>query len=255
MVWNSRTKRILTISALVIVFFVAIGFSGKRHHDKTINEVIVKIENQEDNYFIDNLEIISLLNADNTDYVLGLRLGQLDLKELENRVLQHPFVKDVEVFKDLKGNLMVDVYQTKPIARVINPDGEDHYVSVDGDILPVSNKFTARVPLVQLADQSLLDTTLIATEEGQKVFEFIEYVQSDEFWSAQVAHISVDQNMEVSILPQVTKQIVEFGPIEDIDEKFKKLKIFYKKILPGKGWNYYETVSLKYKDQIVAKKP
>ncbi|MCR9250562.1 MAG: cell division protein FtsQ, partial [bacterium] len=124
-----------------------------------------------------------------------------------------------------------------------------------GDILPVSNKFTARVPLVQLADQSLLDTTLIATEEGQKVFEFIEYVQSDEFWSAQVAHISVDENMEVSILPQVTKQIVEFGPIEDIDEKFKKLKIFYKKILPGKGWNYYETVSLKYKDQIVAKKP
>ncbi len=255
MVWNPKMKRILGISGLVILFMISIGFSSKKQNNRSINEVVVKIENQEDNYFIDNLEIVSLLNADNTDYVLGLKLNQLDLKELERRVMQHPFVRDVEVFRDLKGNLMVEVYQTKPIARVINPDGPDHYISDEGKILPVSPKFTARVPLIKLQNQTVIDTALTATEDGQKLFELLGFIQKDQFWSAQVAQIAVDGDMEVTIYPQVTKQTVEFGAIDDIDEKFKKLKIFYKKILPTKGWNYYETVSLKYKDQIVAKKP
>ena len=30
--------------------------------------------------------------------------------------------------------------------------------------------------------------------------------------------------------------------------------LFYKVILPTKGWNYYESVNLKYKNQIVCDK-
>ncbi len=248
-------KHIAKIGAIIVVFFVAIGFSGKKQRQRQINDVIVKIENQEDNYFIDNLEIIELINAENTDYVLGLRLDQLDLKQLEQRVLSHPFVKDVEVFKDLKGNLMVNVFQTKPIARVFSPKGENHYISDNGNVLPVSNRFTARVPLIQLENAKILDQPLTETEDGFELFEFINYVNNDEFWSAQVAHILVNKKNEITFLPQVTKQTVEFGAIEDIDAKFKRLETFYKKILPVKGWNYYEKVSLKYKDQIVAEKP
>ena len=36
--------------------------------------------------------------------------------------------------------------------------------------------------------------------------------------------------------------------------KFKKLELFYKNILPTKGWNYYESVNLKFKNQIVCTK-
>ena len=38
---------------------------------------------------------------------------------------------------------------------------------------------------------------------------------------------------------------------EDYVDKLKRLKIFYKQILPSKGWNSYEKVSVKYKNQIV----
>jgi len=54
------------------------------------------------------------------------------------------------------------------------------------------------------------------------------------------------------LYPQVTKQMVEFGKPEDIEVKFKKLRIFYTEILPKKGWNRYEKVNLKYRDQIIA---
>ena len=56
---------------------------------------------------------------------------------------------------------------------------------------------------------------------------------------------------EVELYPQVTKQKIEFGKPKDFEEKFSKLMTFYKEILPSKGWNYYERVNVKFKDQII----
>jgi cell division protein FtsQ len=50
---------------------------------------------------------------------------------------------------------------------------------------------------------------------------------------------------------QVGKQVIEFGEAKDIEEKFKKINLFYEEILPAKGWNTYSRVNVKYKGQIV----
>ena len=56
------------------------------------------------------------------------------------------------------------------------------------------------------------------------------------------------------MIPQITKQKIYFGNTNDMEIKFKKLELFYKNILPTKGWNYYESVNLKFKNQIVCNK-
>ena len=76
-------------------------------------------------------------------------------------------------------------------------------------------------------------------------------IDEDEFWRAQIAGVIVEKDGDIRMLPQVTKQNVHFGQPEDLDEKFMKLKVFYKEILPNKGWNTYQTVNLKFKNQIV----
>jgi cell division protein FtsQ len=45
---------------------------------------------------------------------------------------------------------------------------------------------------------------------------------------------------------------VQFGKPEDFESKFTKLMIFYKEILPQRGWTRYERVNLEYDGQIVA---
>lgn len=246
-------KPLISGMALILFLFISIGFSGKKQNKKHINEVIVKIVNQENNYFIDNLEILDLINAENTDYVLGLRIEQLNLKELENRVKKHPFVKEVEIFKDLKGNLLVDVIQTRPIARVYDPKGADYYIGEQGQILPVTVKHTARVPLIEMKDKKILkEKNLMTTENGQKLFKMMTFIDQNKFWNAQIAHLFIDKNFEASLLTQVSKQVVEFGTMTELDKKFKKLKVFYQTILPGEGWNNYDSVSIKYTKQIVA---
>jgi cell division protein FtsQ len=42
--------------------------------------------------------------------------------------------------------------------------------------------------------------------------------------------------------------------LEYFDHQVEKLKLFYTKALPQKGWEKYQMISLKYENQIVASK-
>jgi cell division protein FtsQ len=64
--------------------------------------------------------------------------------------------------------------------------------------------------------------------------------------------MDINHSGKINIYPQITGQIVEFGKPENIEVKFKKLKIFYKEILPQRGWTRYERVNLEYEGQVVA---
>jgi cell division protein FtsQ len=64
--------------------------------------------------------------------------------------------------------------------------------------------------------------------------------------------LDIDRSGRIDIFPQVTGQRVEFGKPENIEMKFKKLMIFYKEILPARGWTRYERVNLEYEGQVIA---
>lgn len=230
---------------------VIIGFASTRNGGKPVNNVLVTIEDQNGDFFTDQLEVLDLLNAEGTDYVLGLAVSQLNLKSLERRVEAHPFVKDAQVFRDVKGNLLVKVHQAQPIARVFGPGGDHRYIDAEGQLLPTITRHTARVPVVELEREFSWGQNITETDYGVKVLNLLKYIEKDEFWRAQIAGLVIRRDGEVTLLPQVTKQDIKFGMPEDFDQKFRKLKIFYEEILPNKGWNTYSLVNLKFKNQIV----
>lgn len=241
----------MTISISCTLMLGLISFSGVKHSRRVIHDVLIDIEQEKGNYFIDRAEVLGLLNAQNTDYVLGSRIGDIDLKLLERRVEAHAFVADAQIFHDLKGNLVVEVMQARPIARIYDPYGSDKYIDDRGLVLPVNGKHTARVPLVEIEKKIDLKEDITASAEGADLFELLRFIDADEFWKAQIAHLVFEGSGEVTMLPQITKQKILFGKPSDLVEKFKKLEVFYKEILPNKGWNTYSLVNLKFKDQIV----
>lgn len=244
-------KTILALSVAGFILLVTIGFAVMKNDSKPVNDVIVHILEQDGEYFTDQLEVINLMNASNTDYVLGSSVGSLDLKMLEERVESNPFVKDAQIFRDLKGNLIVNVTQAKPIARIFKRNGQDLYIDAQGNLLPTIAKHTARVPIIELERSFSWEKNLNETEYGEKVLKMLQYINGDEFWRAQIAELVVARDGELTLLPQVSKQEVKFGMPEDVETKFKKLKVFYKEILPNKGWNTYSMVNLKFENQIV----
>ncbi|SNT24217.1 cell division protein FtsQ [Ekhidna lutea] len=248
---KEEKKNILIYSFSGLLLITLITFAGIKNNGREVEEVKVEILDQEGNFFTDHLEVVDLMTDKSTDYVIGVEMGDLDPKVLEERVEANPFVKDAQVYRDLKGNLKVKVEQSKPIARLFIDGQKDRYIDSDGRVLPVNAKHTARVPLMETEFEFMWEKNLKESKYGKQVFDLLTFIEKDEFWRAQIAHIFIRKDGEIDMYPQVTKQVIEFGRPEDLEGKFSKLMTFYKEILPKKGWNTYDRVNLKFENQII----
>ena len=242
--------KIILVSVLMLSL---ISFAGRKQEGEQVQDIIVKLTNQHDNFFIDENDIQMLMSDNGEQVLLGAYYKDINLKEIESRVKSQKFIQKAEIYKDLKGNLLVNAKLRRPFARILEPGMANGYVALDGTILPTSSKYTSRtVVLSGSYMKEMVKNDLTKTEEGQKIYELLQFIYNDKFWKAQIAQIDISKDMYVKLYPQVTKQIVEFGKPEDIEVKFKKLKAFYQKVLPQKGWNTYSRINLEYKDQVIA---
>lgn len=246
-------KRELKISAALAVLFFFIAFSERKQESVAVKDIIIKVENANENQFIDEHDIVDLMQL-STENLKGAALDNLNLKEIEKRIKTNRFVRDAELYSDLKGNLIVKAILRRPIARIVRNDGPDGYIAEDGTVMPVSDKFTTRVVLLSGSFSRLLlqSENLNKSIEGKQLMEMLAIIREDEFWRAQIAQLDIDNHVRVSMFPQVGGQTIEFGKPENLELKFKKLRIFYKEILPQQGWNTYERVNLEYEGQIIA---
>jgi cell division protein FtsQ len=244
-------KYFLTYGLLGILLSALIGFTMIKSADVKMTSVVVDINNETGIYFVDQEEIHALLFDLDSGLSFTTKISDVNFKKIEQSVEQHAFVKRAEAFHDLKGNIGIQVTQAIPIARIFRVGRDDFYIDQEGMLLPINTKYTARVPLIEVEDELPWLSELSENEVGQELLELLNKINSDAFWKAQIAHIYLKSNGEVEMLPQVTKQRILFGSLKDQEDKFEKLMLFYKKILPNKGWNTYSTVNLKYKNQIV----
>ncbi len=249
--WINIWKTIRIVS-LAIVIFGSIGLVEKEYDERVCTSIHVEIDNQFENYFINETDVIDLITDGGERRIVGESFDELKLKEIENELSNTKFIQNAEVFKDLEGNLMININQSRPLARLISNKMSDRYISTKGEILPLSKRYTARVVLIDgaFAENSKL-YDLNHAENGRQLMELLTFIDNHKFWKAQIAQMNIDQKGNIKMFTQVSKQMIEFGNPVDIEEKFKKLEIFYKDILPAKGWNNYSRVSVKFKNQIV----
>lgn len=244
-------KDIFIYSFTGLVVLTLLTFTGLKNAERKVNEVSISIAQEDGIFFTDQSEVMNLLTLDATDFIVGAEVSDLNIRALEARIEKNPFIKDAQVYRDLKGNVQVSVKQSKPIARVLIEGGQDKYIDEDGSVLPVNAKHTARVPLLETTFEFNWNENLKESNYGTKLFELLKYLERDDFWKAQIAQVIVLENGDVELLPQVTKQKVLFGKPETIEAKFDRLMVFYKEILPKKGWNSYRLVNLKFDNQII----
>ena len=64
--------------------------------------------------------------------------------------------------------------------------------------------------------------------------------------------IKVDKSNDIILVPIVRGQVINFGTPDDFKSKFHRLERMYAEVMPVKGWNYYDTISVKWNRQIVA---
>ncbi len=240
------------ITALAVLFFF-IGFTEQQHESIAVSDIVIKIENIRENHFIDEQDIVRLMQLEHEN-LKGAPLNRLNLKEIEKRIKADRFIKDADLYSDVKGNLVVKATLRRPLARIVREDGPDAYIAEDGTLMPTSEKFTARVTLISgpYVRQFIRLENIHKHPDGKELIGMLTTIRNDNFWRAQVAQLDINSKGRIFILPQIGSQTIEFGRAENLNVKLKKLKIFYKEILPQMGWNKYSRISLEYDGQIVA---
>ncbi len=246
-------KKEIRVTAALIGLSFLIAFSERKQAGVVCKDIVVELENINDNHFLDENDVLRLVE-NSGESIKGTGIGRIDLRSIEKKLKYDKHIKEAELYGDLKGNLMVMVEMRRPIARIVQEDGPDAYISEEGVVMGVSDKFSSRVMIVsgRFVKRLLEIGDLRKMEEGQRLLEMIHFINENKFWKAQVAQLDITSQGDITMYPQITGQLVEFGTSEDFEEKFRKLMVFYKEILPEKGWTRYERVNLKYQGQVVA---
>ena len=249
--FNIKKEIQVTVALASVLFLVAFADRNLKHN--TCKDIVITLENVRENHFIDEADVLRMVESVPGE-VRAQQFSIINFREIEERLKTHRNFREVQLFNDFKGNLVVNVSLRRPMARLVQEGAPDAYLSEEGLVMPVSDRFSSRVMILSgpMVRQLLLDQDLNKSEYGQHLMELLEYIRKDDFLSKQVAEIELRNDGRMNFLPQIGSQVIEFGKPELMEEKFLKLKVFYKDILPERGWNRYQRVNLEFADQIVA---
>ena len=250
-------KKILTIAAVLsfaALFVVVLTSAIQKQNQLTCKNLQVKIDYDSGLAFLNETEIKERINFLSGENIIGKQLARVDFRTLEKEIEKNPFVDNAEIFVDQQQNIVVDVIQKRPILRILNSDGVGYYISEKNERIPLCDKFTSHLAVaignVEMHQNAKRDSTVQTA-----LYKLIQYVQKDTFLNALVDQIEVKENGEMNVIPKVTGHIIRFGNAEEnMQEKFDRLKIFYKEGLAKVGWGKYKAIDLRYMNQVVCEK-
>ena len=175
--------------------------------------------------------------------VVGKAVSQINIDTIETLLGKSPYVEDTECYFTHDGSLHIRVRQLVPVMRVF--DGNtSYYVNRDGKTMRATPTYHADVPII--------NGHFTRQFPAVKLLPLIEYVERDSALKALVTMYHVVDSNNVFFVPAIAGHVVNLGPPHDYENKFKKLQLFYHKVMPVRGWETYDTISLKWNYQVVA---
>lgn len=235
-----------------VLLALAIVFAEAKQAGRTCRSVTITMVGRAASPLVDKGALLERLAAHTTISILGAPLQALETRKIENIVNADDFVRAGIAYTNWKGDLSIEILPRRPIARIIYPCHQSQYIDEDGTLLPLSDQYTARVLLVEVAQPLRgVQKNLREHAYGAALLVLLNYIERDLFWRAQIVHMGIDEEGRIVMHTQISKQRVEFGFPEAIEKKLTKLELFYKQIVPYKGWNTYKRVNVEFDNQIV----
>jgi cell division protein FtsQ len=248
-------KRILSavLSVLVAggVLLLLIAAINKKN-SRTCAGFNIQIKAVGGKSFISQKEVFALLTANNTDKLIGKTIASFDLKKKEEMIKKNNWIRDAQVFFDNNEILRVNVMEREPIGRIFTGEGETYYIDSSGSFLPLMDRMPTKVPVFtnfprKKAVQHGADSILI-----KQVIALCTHILNDPFWMAQIEQVNINNDKTFDMVASVGSHLIEFGDGNDIEQKFKRLFIFYKQVMTKTGFEKYGKIDVRYAGQIVA---
>ena len=260
-----RSRKIIIWSVLIGYVVIALVFARSSRKEVVCNGISVTIADDDKYRFVKEKEILKLIERPEKS-IIGSKLSKLDCSNIEQRVYNHPAVKDAEVYTTIYGKLHIRITQRKPIIRISSKNNQSYYIDSEGKPMPISENFSAQTLFANGNIQEALPLSKIKTfttagdtfktASHHIVFELYKlaiFIDNDDFWRNQIQQVFVNDKFEIEIIPTVGSQIILLGNADDLETKFAKLRSMYY-AFNQIGWNKYSFINLKYNNQIICTK-
>jgi cell division protein FtsQ len=259
-------KKVLNIGfkILLLAFLVvSLSFTGSKEKELLCNDLRIEMLDTLNSGFLKKIDIEKIILKEESE-ILGYPLKDINTRKIENRLRSKPYIKSAEIFYDMEGILSVKVIQRTPIIRIITGAGNSYYLDEDGYIFRPRGKFTPHILIANGyfsdGDEIRTSGSLMEIEDSGKFSEWFKalqlarYIENDKFWKAQFVQAYVNSKAEFELIPRVGAHQIILGDVTKLEEKFKKLMTLYTDGLNYEGWNKYEKINLKYKNQVICTK-
>jgi cell division protein FtsQ len=247
-----KVALILTWLGIAAWFVVVMGFVMEKSEEVLCNRIDVILQDTINNRFVTRTDILSIVEFSGLE-TRGYPLSQINTRSLEHLLEENPYVKNAEVSKDVSGKLEVTVEQRVALVRVLPNGSRGYYLDKEGRMLPLSDHFT---PLIMLVT-GYLPGSVSDGQSGDRLsemYQFCNYLSEKPFWNDQVVQIYVNDKGEYELIPRVGAHHILMGSMDQWEKKLRNLELLYEQGLSKYGWNTYQTINLKYTNQVICTK-
>lgn len=232
---------------LVIYLVVSTVCSSSYSRGRLCTGVLITVHDTASLKFVNPQELAKEL-GDLPHRALSIPLSAINIDSLERALERFDKIESVAVNILSNGKLHIDVHPMRPVARIFNmADGKSFYINRSGKRIAAIARYHLDVPVVS---GNFPDTPGAFPATG--IISLVDFINADSTWSRFVSMIKVDSPTDIIIVPVIRGHVINIGDTLDYADKFDRLRRFYSEVSPVKGWEHYDTISLKWQGQIVA---
>jgi cell division protein FtsQ len=256
---NMRIQgKYIKIGWVAFIAFTVIGLlvTVARKKASEIKELKVSISNAEaQEKIVTEKHIEEVISKAFGSNLVGTEVKDLDISRIEQAVEEDAYVGDAQVYLDTKNRLQVAVTQREPTLRIKDMSGADYYLDQSGHKFLWSRNYTPRI-LIATGNIPAYQEDFLTKEKSllKDLFVLNEKIQKDKFWSRMIQQIHVNNYGEFILVPEIGTHKILFGNVFDMDEKFRKLEIFYREGITYTGWKEYDVLDIRFKQQVVGRR-
>ena len=224
---------------LILILFISIiltAFSHIRKTKKNVNfDDIEFFESPMKFISVDSVnKLLKQIKQDTSTHL------KRDLNLYERILSNNEIIEKADLSIDIENRMFVSIKERNPVLRFIN---QDSYLDASGKLMPLSNKFTERIPII------------IGTinEQHLKKLGFVgNFIKNDSFLKNHISGLEMDEKFLVFYIKNKSFKL-KMDFFNDVKKKFFNYKVFYKSVNDS-ILNTYSMINLNFKNQIIAKK-
>lgn len=241
----SLTKLILSILvSLLLVAYLIFGviWSNSEAEKATCRGVEIVVSDTANQRFV-TVEDIAYELDNLPSRANGMLLSSINTDKIEHTLQCIDKIERANAVVLSNNRILITVEPMEPVARVF--DGkQSYYINKEGKRIIADARYHLDVPVIS----GHFDSTFTAAS----LLPLIKYINENETWNSLISMISVKNSRNVILVPIIRGHVINIGTADEFDSKFARLDKFYKDVMPVKGWDYYDTLSVKWHGQLVA---